>query len=120
MSKEALAALQTQFDSLELKFSKAFPDAPDDKGGDGDGGEGEGSDDKYAALDAKFTALTEQFNKLAESKDDKAGAGDADDKYAELKKDLADLTTQFKTAMGEQEGTDAGEETGSEDLQAYI
>ena len=116
MSQQAVKELQTQLTALANKFAAAFPEEKP--------AEEKPAEEKtqFAALENSIAELSAKFNEL---EGELAGKGEADnkegqDQYKELKAALDDLTTQFKAALEEQPGTSAGEETGNEDLNAFI
>lgn len=119
INKQALEQLQGELTALGEKFDQAFAK---DKPADADANKDKPAD-QFAALQTQVTELVENFKNL----EAKIGSDDSDDKandknsqYQELKTALEDLTTKFTAALGEQTPTDAGEDTGGDDLNQYI
>lgn len=107
MDKKTMDALEAKFTALELKLTALKPaEKPaEDK-----------PTDAFAALTAKVESLTAL---VAELKAEKPAA--TDDKYTALAAELATLTEAFKAAVGETNGTNAGEHKNSDtDSSAYL
>lgn len=124
MDKKALETLRGEFTALTEQFTALAAKLEDSKGGKPTGSSGdpagktEGDTGKFSALEQKLTSLTEQFSALEARlpKDD----DNKPDQFEALQKALDELTEKFNKAVGEQPGTQAGEDTGGDDLKAYI
>lgn len=114
MSKQALEALQTQFAALtdEIKAMNKKDDPVADDSDDN------GSTD-YSAVVASVKNLEERFtafeDKQSDGKDDEATL-----QLNAMQTKLDELTIQLSAALEENGGTDAGEDTGGEDLTACV
>ncbi len=118
MDTKKLKALEESFTKLQTDFAAytAKPAADDDAGSD------EGAptaDDKFTKLSEQVIALASQLTAI-ESKI--ADNGDTDEtlKLSQLQTAFDELSTKFNAALEENPGTNAGEETGGEDLNGCL
>ena len=115
MNKQALEALQEQFTALTEQFKalgKNETPAADDN-----------SDDSETDHFAKLTDSIEKLEKRFTAFEAKQGDDQEDEATLQLsamQKALDDLTVKFNAALEENGGTDAGEDTGGEDMSKYI
>ena len=115
MNKQALEALQEQFTALTEQFKalgKNETPAADDN-----------SDDSETDHFAKLTDSIEKLEKRFTAFEAKQGDDQEDEATLQLsamQKALDDLTVKFNAALEENGGTDAGEDTGGEDLTACV
>lgn len=117
MSKESIEKLQTQLAALSDKFNALSKKVAPAANNEGDKGDEQTQD---------FSALTDSVKKLEErfAAMDAEQKGDAEDEatlqLAAMQTALDDLTAKFTEALQETGGTQAGEDTGGDDLNAYI
>ena len=119
MKKEDADKLKKQFADLESKFNTLSAQIPPNEDGTS-GDEVPDESKEFAKLSDTVAKLGEQFTALQKKVD---GDNDGDDfasQMDELKTALSALTKEFKAAVGEQPGTEDGEETGGEeDMSKY-
>ncbi len=114
MDKKQLEALQAKFTTLseQINAFMSSENTPNTKR--------EGEHTSEFATAAQVTELTEKLSQL-EAKLAGDANSETDVKFAALQTAFDDLSTQFKSAIEEQPGTDAGEHDGDgEDLSAYV
>ncbi|WP_432745795.1 GPO family capsid scaffolding protein [Methylobacter sp. G7] len=97
MDKKDKEAFEARFTALEQGLAALKPE--------------EKPSEDFAALKAEFDQLTQQFAALKSEKAEDKSA----DALAKLTEDFAALQTEFKKAVGEQNGTNAGEHFSSDD-----
>jgi len=114
MSKEKLEKLENELTALTKKVNKftASAEQEDDEGGDTEA-------QNFSELSKTVSGLADKFTEFEEKLNGKEG-DDTEQNYTKLKDELANLTEQFKAALKENGGTEAGEESGGEDLSQYV
>ena len=120
MSKANIEKLQNELTSLADKVNK-FTTVGKAEGEDEENTEAQ----NFSELSKTITDLVGRFTAIeTKLKDKEAGEdgedGGAEKQYSELKDALEDLTKKFNEALEENDGTTAGEDTGSEDLNEYV
>jgi len=114
MKKEDFEKFEAQLKELTDKVNKFT--AAEKQGAESE----ETEEQNFSDLSKKVTDLTERFAAIEKTVVDKDKGDGAEEHYANLKSALEDLTKKFNAALEESGGTAAGEDTGGEDLNAYV